>query len=113
MSVRLQLARLPPIGFSTRNPRSLEWLDYAGGDQIWGAVETGHETAYPTITGPIFEFGFPDSILQMWAAFIHELCSAKPPRLFAGCATLPEVALSHRLFTAALASQKNQTVEDL
>ena len=36
-----------------------------GGEQIWGEAETGHDTAYKTITGPIFEFGFPDAILQM------------------------------------------------
>jgi len=99
--------------FSTRNPKVLEWLDYTGGEQIWGCVETGHETACQTITGPNFEFGFPDSILQMWAAFLHELSSGQPPKRFAGCATLSEVALSHRLFTAALASQKNQTVENV
>ena len=30
-------------------------------------------SAYPTITGEIFEFGFTDAILQMWAAFCDEL----------------------------------------
>jgi predicted dehydrogenase len=97
--------------YSTRDPKRLEWLDYAGGEQVWGCVETGHETAYKTITGPIFEFGFPDSILQMWAAFLGELVEGKPARSFARCVTLEETALSHRLFTAALASQKNQTVQ--
>jgi len=97
--------------FSTRDPKRLEWLDYTGGEQVWGAVEMGHETAFKTITGPIFEFGFPDSILQMWAAFLQELVEGRPAKPFAGCVTLEEVALSHRLFTAALASQKNQSVE--
>ncbi len=99
--------------FSTREPKRLEWLEYNGGEQVWGCVETGHETAFKTITGPIFEFGFPDSILQMWAAFLHELVSGEPASRFAGCATLSEPALSHRLFTAALASQKNQSVEKI
>jgi len=97
--------------FSTRDPKRLEWLEYSGGEQVWGHVETGHETAFQTITGPIFEFGFPDSILQMWAAFLHELVHRKPPKRFAGCVTPAEVLLSHRLFTAALASQKHRTVE--
>ena len=97
--------------FSTRDPKRLEWLQYSGGEQVWGHVETGHETAFQTITGPIFEFGFPDSILQMWAAFLHELVHRKPPKRFAGCVTPAEVLLSHRLFTAALASQKHRTVE--
>ena len=66
--------------------------------------------AFKTITGPIFEFGFPDAILQMWAAFLHELVHRQPPKRFAGCVTPAEVSLSHRLFTAALQSQKSRTV---
>jgi predicted dehydrogenase len=97
--------------FSTRDPKRLEWLDYTGGEQVWGAIETGHETVFKTITGTIFEFGFPDAVLQMWAAFLHELVEGRPSKRFAGCVTLPEAALSHRLFTAALASQEHQTVE--
>jgi predicted dehydrogenase len=95
--------------FSSQNPKRLEWLEYNGGEQVWGQIETGHETAYKTITGPIFEFGFPDAILQMWAAFMHEWVEGKPLKRFAGCATLDEAALSHRLFTAALESQRNQS----
>jgi predicted dehydrogenase len=94
--------------FSSQNSKRLEWLDYKGSEQVWGQIETGHETAYKTITGAIFEFGFPDAILQMWAAFMHELVEGKPLKRFAGCATLDEAALSHRLFTAALESQRNQ-----
>jgi predicted dehydrogenase len=97
--------------FSTRDPKRLDWLDYAGGEQVWGHLETGHDTAFRTITGSIFEFGFPDAILQMWAAFLHELGQRRPPNRFAACVTLEEAALSHRLFTAALASQTNHTVE--
>jgi predicted dehydrogenase len=97
--------------FSTRNPKQLEWLDYRGGEQVWGEVEVGYETAYKTITGPIFEFGFPDAILQMWAAFVRELSGEASPGRFAGCVTLEETALSHRLFTAALRSYERQAVE--
>ncbi len=96
--------------FSTRNPRSLQFLDYSRGEQIWGDVQTGHETAFKTITGSIFEFGAPDAVLQMWAAFLYELDRGKPLRKFAGCATPTETALSHRLFTASLASHKAGTV---
>ena len=99
--------------FSTRDPKQLELLEYSGGEQIWGHAETGHETAFKTITGPIFEFGFPDAILQMWAAFLHELVHRQPPKRFAGCVTPAEASLSHRLFTAALESQKRQTVESV
>ncbi|MCX6905145.1 MAG: hypothetical protein NTW03_17035, partial [Verrucomicrobia bacterium] len=86
-------------------------LQYCGKDQVWGCIQNGYETPFPTITGLNFEFGFPDAFLQMWAAFIHELLQAKPLRKFAGCATPEEAAMSHRLFTAALKSQQCGPVE--
>ncbi len=94
----------------------LEVMTCQDGDQVWGQIQTGHETAFKTITGNIFQFGFTDSILQMWAAFLHELQHGKPAQRFAGCATPEEALLSHRLFTAALESQKEcrvATVVDL
>jgi predicted dehydrogenase len=97
------------VRWSSVNADILEILDYAGGEQAWRRVQTGHETAFKTITGDIFQFGFSDSILQMWAAFVHELTHGQPLKRFAGCVTPEEAALSHRLFTAALESQKNQT----
>ena len=96
--------------FSTRNTNRVEWLEYTGGEQIWGEREVGHATAYQTITGSIFEFGFSGAILQMWAAFIEEWAKG-PVSPFARCSTLEEAALSHRLFTAALVSHKNKSVE--
>ncbi len=87
----------------------VEIMEYTGGEQIWGQIQTGHETAFQSITGGIFQFGFSDAILQMWAAFLYELVHGKSLKKFAGCATPEEVALSHRLFTAALESQKNQS----
>ncbi|MBN1590275.1 MAG: Gfo/Idh/MocA family oxidoreductase [Pirellulales bacterium] len=96
--------------FSTKNPKRLERLEYDGGEQIWGQIDMGHETAYPSITGGIFEFGFSDAILQMWAAFLHELEHGQLPSTFAGCVTPEETALSHRLFTAALQSQETASV---
>lgn len=90
----------------------LEVLEYTGGEQVWGQIQTGHETAFKTITGGIFQFGFSDSILQMWAAFCYELANGKPLKKSAGCVTPDEAALSHKLFTAALQSHKNhETVE--
>lgn len=97
------------VSFSTKNPKRLRVLEYDGGEQVWGQVDMGHETAFPAITGGIFEFGFSDAILQMWAAFLHELEHKEAPNKFAGCATPEETALSHRLFTAALESHENST----
>jgi predicted dehydrogenase len=94
------------VRFSTKNPKRLEMLNYDGGEQIWGQIDVGQETAFKSITGSIFEFGFSDSILQMWASFLYELEQGRPAARFAGCATPEETALSHRLFTAALESQR-------
>jgi predicted dehydrogenase len=90
--------------WSSANPNVLQLLEYTGGEQAYRAVETGYTPAYQTITGVNFEFGFTDAILQMWAAFVHELATGTTPTKFAGCATPAEAHLSHRLFTAALES---------
>jgi predicted dehydrogenase len=112
--------------FSTKNPRRLDVLEYRvregvqerppagmerGGahQQIWGQIDTGQEAAFRSITGAIFEFGFSDAILQMWAAFLYELSNGRPLGRFAACATPQEAAMSHRLFTAALESHKTRT----
>ena len=97
------------VRWSSAHADTLEILEYTGSEQAWKQVQTGHETAFKTITGEIFQFGFPDSILQMWAAFLYELAHGKPLKRFAGCVTPDEAALSHRLFTAALESQKHHT----
>jgi len=97
--------------WSSENPQLLEVLRYTpGGPQVWEKIQTGCKPAFNTITGEIFEFGFSDSILQMWAAFLHELTEGKPLKKFAGCVLPQETALSHQLFTAALESQKQSTV---
>ncbi len=96
--------------FSTKNPKCLEILEYHGDEQIWQRIDTGYDPVFKTITGGIFEFGFTDAILQMWAAFVYELASRKTPARFAGCVTPEEAALSHRLFSAALESQAKKTV---
>lgn len=98
--------------FSTRQPKELRSLPYEpGGEQAWRVVDVPYESAYPVITGSIFEFGFSDSILQMWAAFCDELVHGRQMRQPFHCVTPEETAASHRLFTAALASHRSgQTV---
>ncbi|MBI2843458.1 MAG: Gfo/Idh/MocA family oxidoreductase [Armatimonadetes bacterium] len=96
--------------YSSKNTNAIEILDYTlSREQAWQRIDMGHETAFKSITGGIFEFGFSDSILQMWAAFLYELVEGKPLKKFAGCVTPDETALSHRLFTAALQSQREKT----
>ena len=98
--------------WSSKQINTLEILEYTGGEQAWQVIDMGHEMTYKSITGGIFEAGFSDSILQMWAAFLYELDTGKPMSKFAGCVVPDEVALSHKLFTAALESQKqNSTVK--
>lgn len=97
------------IRFSSRNMKSLQFMEYSGGAQTWQDENLGYETIYKTITGSIFEFGFSDAILQMWAAFMDEMVHGKAPY---ACVRPEEALESHRLFTAALESQRTrQAVE--
>jgi predicted dehydrogenase len=94
--------------YSTKYPKTVLTLPYeAGGPQDWHQSEVGYDSAYPTITGKLFEFGFSDAILQMWAAFLDELvhgqADMRQPFI---CATPDETELSHQIFTAALQSQR-------
>jgi predicted dehydrogenase len=106
------------VRWSTRDAKRLQVLRYTpGGAQVWEQHQVGYEPAYKTITGGIFEFGFTDAMLQMWAAFVFELArcvEADPDSIedaelknltnFTTCVTPQETAMSHRLFTAALQS---------
>ena len=95
--------------WSSKTPKLLELLEYAGGEQVWRHIDMGQETAFESITGGIFEFGFSDAVLQMWAGFLHERTAGRPISRFAGLVTPEETALSHKLFTAALQSQRDGT----
>ena len=103
------------IAFSTKLPKTLRVMDYrAGGVQAWQTLDLGSQSAYPTITGAIFEFGFSDAILQMWAAFLDELAHGREGmRQPFHCATPEEAAATHRLFTAALRSHADQGVVEI
>jgi len=97
--------------FSTKYPRTLKRLDYTGGEQAWQHIDVGYASAYPAITGGIFEFGFPDSMLQMWAAFCDEVAfgqSGMQQPFY--CVTPAEAAISHQLFTAALTVERQHEV---
>ncbi|MFC5650440.1 Gfo/Idh/MocA family protein [Paenibacillus solisilvae] len=97
--------------FTTKNPKQVSSLPYvAGGQQAWHIVDAPYKSAYGTITGAIFEFGFSDSILQMWAAFCDELVHGTQEMTQPFTCATPEEALdSHRLFTAALESHRTGT----
>jgi len=100
------------IAYTTKLPKTLRTMRYeSGGAQEWSVRDLGSVSAYPTITGPIFEFGFSDAILQMWATFLDELAHGREgmSQPF-HCLTPEEAALTHRLFTAALTSQRERSV---
>jgi predicted dehydrogenase len=99
------------IAYSTKTPKTLQTMTYEpGGPQEWRAVDLGSQSAYPSITGGIFEFGFADAIQQMWAAYLDELAHGGEMRGPFRCATPEEAAATHRIFTAALESQRSGTV---
>jgi predicted dehydrogenase len=91
------------VRFSTAEPKTL-WLFERAKEQFWKRTELGFAVPFKTITGGIFEVGFPDLIQQMWAAFLMEREGALGERF--GCATPAEAVQSQRLFAAALQSQK-------
>jgi predicted dehydrogenase len=89
--------------YSTAEPKSVHRFR-PGKEQSWERIDMGFETPFHTITGHIFEPGFPDIMQQMWAAFLLERAGQLGDRL--GCVTPQEALNSHRIFAAALASQK-------
>ena len=98
------------VEFSTRYPQSLRVMAVRDGQQVWEERMAGSQSAQPTITGPIFEFGFPDALLQMWAAYFAERAGELGEAF--GCATPAEALAAHELFDAALLSSATQaTVE--
>lgn len=100
--------------YSSKNTNLIQIMDAtAGKDQAWQQIDMGHETSFKSVTGGIFEFGFSDSILQMWAAYLYELAHGEPLGKFAGCVTPEETALSHKLFTAALESHNHRKVVNI
>ena len=89
------------IRFSTKQPKTL-YLFQNGGEQSWNAIDLGHASAFSTVTGGIFEFGFPDSLLQMLAAFASERAGTLGARF--GMVTPDEAVQSQQIWSAALRS---------
>jgi predicted dehydrogenase len=101
--------------FSSKNPKQLTYMPYSPGSaQEWRVLDMPYQSAYPAITGSIFEFGFSDAILQMWAAYCDELVHGQAGmRQPLYTVTPDETMFSHRLFGAALESQKTGQALDL
>ena len=96
------------VRFSTKSPKEVEVFSRIsvpgiGTEQAWQRLDAGSQSVWPTVTGGIFETGFSDAILQMWAAYLAEREGMLGDRF--GCVTPDEAALTHRIFDAALRSQ--------
>ena len=100
--------------FSTKYPRTLRTMTFRSGKpQSWEVLDLGYASAYPAITGAIFEFGFSDSILQMYAAFCDELVNREQMHQPFGCVTPAETHQHHRVLTAALESHRTGQIVHL
>ncbi len=93
--------------FNSSEPDVFCYTNSWGKEQAWCKINVGYKPMIPTITGGIFEFGFTDAILQMWATFLQEI---EGKEVFFGCCTPEETVLSHKLNTAALLSNKENRV---
>ena len=97
------------VRFNTKNPKTLEIFERdAKGEQFWKRTDLGFGTPFKTITGGIFEPGFPDVLMQMWAAFLAERAGMLGDRF--GCATPEEAIAHHEWWEAALRSQREGAV---
>jgi hypothetical protein len=97
--------------FSTKHTKTLQTMIYQnGGKQEWRNEDLGFKSLYKTVTGGIFEFGFTDAILQMWAAVIDEFSNPGKDMPY-GCIRPDETRIQHKILTAALEShQKRQII---
>jgi predicted dehydrogenase len=124
--LRLEMKRLAPgatntwfieilgtqggVRYSTAEPKTL-WLFERDKEQWWKRTDLGFGTPFKTVTGGIFEPGFPDVIQQMWAAYLMEREGLLDGRF--GCATPQEALSTHEIFAAALESQRTGSVVTL
>ena len=96
--------------FTSDDPNAIRYTQAVGREQAWARLVIGQKTQFPVITGSIFEFGFSDSLLQMFAAFVSELRGL--PCSF-GCFRPDEAMRSHELLTAALESFETKRIVEL
>lgn len=95
------------IRFSTAEPKTLHVFE-RDREQWWKKTDLGFSTSFKTVTGSIFEPGFPDVIQQMWASCLMEREGELGARF--GCATPEEAVASHEIFAAALEAHRDGSV---
>ena len=91
--------------FTTHDPKAFYFLETKGKEQGGTRIDTGSQSVIPSVTGGIFEFGFSDAFQQMLGAFVYEFKEGGSDHSFKN--VMPEeTALSHKVLTAALESNK-------
>jgi len=95
------------VRFSTKEPKTF-WQYHRAKEQWWNKTDLGFGMPFKTITGGIFEPGFPDLLMQMWAAFLAERAGLLAGRF--GCATPDEAVAHHEIWAAALRSHETQSL---
>lgn len=98
------------VRYSTKEPKTF-WSFHRNRDQWWEKTDLGFGTPFKTITGGIFEPGFPDILMQMWAAYLAERAGCLGGAF--GCATPAEAVAQHELWAAALQSHREGRVVPL
>lgn len=98
------------VRYSTKDTKTL-WRFSRGEEQTWQQIDLGFQGPFPTITGGIFEVGFPDYFMQMLAAYFAEREGYLNGRF--GCLTPEEALMSHQIFQGALESKRTQSAVDI
>jgi predicted dehydrogenase len=91
------------VKYSTKDTKAF-WQFSHGKEQWWQRTDLGFQMPFETITGGIFEAGFPDCFMQMFAAYVSEREGVLGDKF--GCATPAEAVNTHRVFAAALRSHE-------
>lgn len=99
------------VKYSTKDIKAL-WTFSNENEQLWQRTDLGFKgMPFDTITGGIFEPGFPDCFMQMLAAYVAEREGVLGDRF--GCVTPQEAVDSHYVFEAALKSFKESALEKI
>jgi predicted dehydrogenase len=125
--MRLEMKRLSPgetnswfievlgteggVRYNTKDTKALWLFQIANKEQSWKRIDMGFQVPFPTVTGGIFEPGFPDCFMQMLAAYFAERGGFLGERF--GCVTPDEAVFSHQVFYAALQSQETKSAVEV
>ncbi len=125
--MRLEMKRLSPgetnswfievlgteggVRYNTKDTKALWLFQRENKEQSWRRLDMGFQVPFPTVTGGIFEPGFPDCFMQMLAAYFAEREGFLGERF--GCVTPEEAVISHQVFNAALQSQNTKSAVEI